>query len=61
MFEVFAGLCFYGAMALQNCDDYVVETYDDQLSCEIAASAYRRDTRWINPACIPSPEVEPMP
>lgn len=62
MFEVFAGFCFYAALGLSQCDDYVVESYDDQLSCEIAAAGYRReDHRFINAACIPSPEVEPMP
>jgi hypothetical protein len=62
MFEVFAGFCFFTAMGLTQCDDYVIESYDDPLSCEIAATGYRReDHRFINPACIPSPEVEPMP
>lgn len=61
MFEVFAGMCFYSALALKQCDDYVVESYDDQLTCEIVASDYKRQGRWINPACIPSPAVEPMP
>lgn len=61
MFEVFAGMCFYAAAALKQCDDYTVEAYDDQLTCEIVANDYRQDPRWINPACIPSPEVEPMP
>lgn len=61
MFEVFAGMCFYSALALKQCDDYVVESYDDQLTCEIVAVDYQRQGRWINPACIPSPEVEPMP
>lgn len=27
----------------------------------IAAAGYRRDQKYITPACIPSPEVEPMP
>lgn len=61
MFEVFAGMCFYAAMGLQRCDDFVIESYDDQLTCEIVANDYQADRRWINPACIPSPEVEPMP
>lgn len=61
MFEVFAGMCFYAAAALKQCDDYTVEAYDDQLTCEIVANDYRKDPRWINPACIPGPEVEAMP
>lgn len=61
MFEVFTGLCFYAASMVMHCDDFVVESYDDQLSCEIAAAGYRRDPKYITPACIPSPEVEPMP
>lgn len=61
MFEVFAGICFYGASMVTACDDFIVESYDDQLTCEIVASTLRRDTDYINPACIPSPEVEPMP
>lgn len=61
MFEVFAGFCFYGAMALRQCDDYTVEVYHDPLTCEIVATDYRQDRRWLNPVCIPSPEVEPMP
>lgn len=61
MFEVFAGMCFYAAAALKQCDDFVVESYDDPLTCEIVAADYRQDSRWINPACIPSPEVEPIP
>ena len=61
MFEVFAGMCFYSALALKQCDDFIVESYDDQLTCEIVAKEYATDRRWINPACIPSPEVEPMP
>lgn len=61
MFEVFAGMCFYAALGLKQCDDYTVEAYDDQLTCEIVANDYRQDRRWINPACIPGPEVEEMP
>lgn len=61
MFEIFAGLCIYAAGLAASCDDYVVESYDDQLTCEIVAADYRRDPKWVNPACIPSPEVEPMP
>ncbi|WNT48238.1 hypothetical protein SPLA5a_PHROGS00155 [Salmonella phage SPLA5a] len=61
MFEVFAGICFYGASMMMQCDDFVIESYDDPLSCEIAASGLRRDLDYIDPACIPSPEVEPMP
>jgi len=61
MFEVFASLCFYGASMILQCEDFVIESYDDQLSCEIATSAYRRDSGFINPACIPSPDVEEMP
>jgi len=61
MFEVFAGLCLYVAGMATRCDDYVIESYDDQLTCEIVANDYRLDPKWINPACIPSPEVEPMP
>lgn len=61
MFEVFAGMCFYAAAALKECEDYTVEVYDDQLTCEIVANGYRQDHRWINPACIPGPEVEAMP
>lgn len=62
MFEVFATFCFFSGLGLPQCDDYIVETYDDPLSCEIAAAGYRRgDHHFINPACIPSPEVEPMP
>lgn len=60
MFEVFAGMCFYSALALKQCDDFIVESYDDPLTCEIVARDYSQDRRWINPACIPSPEVEPM-
>lgn len=61
MFEVFAGMCFYTALAVRQCDDYIVETYDDQLTCEIVANDYGKKDRWINPACIPTPEVEAMP
>lgn len=61
MFEVFAGFCFYGASMIMQCEDYVIDSYDDQLSCEIATNYYRRDNGFIQPACIPSPEVEPMP
>lgn len=61
MFEVFAGMCFYAAAALRQCDDFVVDSYDDQLTCEIVANDYATDRRWINPGCVPSPEVEPMP
>lgn len=61
MFEVFAGMCFFVSAMTQECHDYTVESYDDQLTCEIVANNYRRDLNWIDPACIPSPEVEPMP
>ena len=61
MFEVFAGMCFYGAAMLKQCDDYVVESYDDPMTCEIVAVDYQRQGRWINPACLPSESVEPMP
>jgi hypothetical protein len=61
MFEVFAGMCFYGIAMIRDCEDMVVESYDDPLSCEIVAATYRRNVNWISPACIPSPEVEPMP
>lgn len=61
MFEVFAGMCFYVMGMAARCDDYVVESYDDQLTCEIVAADYRRDPGYINPACIPSEEIEPMP
>lgn len=61
MFEVFAGMCFYSALALKQCDDFIVDSYDDQLTCNIVEREYSTDRRWINPACIPSPEVEPMP
>lgn len=40
MFEVFAGMCFYTALAVRQCDDYIVESYDDQLTCEIVANDY---------------------
>lgn len=59
IFEVFAGMCFYGAAAVRQCDDYVVESYDDVLTCEIVTSEYSRDRRWINPACIDSLEAMP--
>lgn len=61
MFEVFAGMCFYGAMLVRDCHDYTVESYNDPLSCEIVVADYRRNPNWIDPACIPGPEVEPMP
>jgi hypothetical protein len=61
MFEVFASICLFGAAMVQDCNDYVVESYDDQLTCEIVANGYRLDPLWIDPACIPSPAVEPMP
>ena len=61
MFEVFATVCFFGGMGLAGCDDYVTDSADDQLTCEIVANARRMDTKYINVMCIPSPEVEPMP
>ena len=61
MFEVFAGMCFYAAAALRQCDDFVVDSYDDQLTCEIVANTRRMDTKYINAMCIPDPTVEPMP
>ncbi|UZZ64322.1 hypothetical protein A54_82 [Septuagintavirus sv54] len=61
LYEVFAGFCFYGAAAVRQCDDYVVESFDDPLACEIVTTTYEQDRRWINPACIASPEVEAMP
>lgn len=61
MFEVFATVCYMAAFGLNQCDDFVIESYTDQLTCEVVAADLRRDHSYINPACIPSPEVEPMP
>lgn len=60
MFEVFATMCFLSNF-IMNCEDYVIDSYDDPLTCEIVAEGYRKDNRYILSQCIPSPEVEPMP
>ena len=61
MFEVFATMCFFGGLGLAECNDYVTDSYDDQLTCEIVANTRRMDTTYINAMCIPDPTVEPMP
>lgn len=61
MFEVFAGMCFYAVAMTRECHDYTVESYDDQLTCEIVRNDYATRPNWIDAACIPGPEVEPMP
>lgn len=61
MFEVFATMCFLSNFGFMNCKDYVTDTFDDQVTCEIVAAERRKDTSYILAQCIPSPEVEPMP
>jgi hypothetical protein len=61
MFEVFAVVCALSGYGLNQCDDYVIDSYDDRLTCEISAAGSARDKRYYLVACIPSPEIEPMP
>lgn len=61
MFEVFATMCFLSNFGYMTCEDYVVDSYDDQVTCEIVAAERRKDRRYILAQCIPGPEVEPMP
>lgn len=61
MFEVFAVTCMLSGFGYMNCDDNIIDSYDDPVTCEIVAADRRKDHRYMLVQCIPGPEVEPMP
>lgn len=51
MFQVIALLCSLNT-PFDQCDQYYLQTYDDQLTCNIVATSYSKQPEFKNVVCL---------